>query len=256
MTQKVMYPGLVNSPETTLTNGISETDTLIYVLDPARVPEPPNLMTLGTGTNAETVLVTAINDNALTVQRGFQGIAKAWPAGTVIARNFTEYDYGALKDNIEDLDASKETPAGAQAKAEAAAGAVQAELAAHKAENVSKVVMVTEPFDQTTKTTVNLGFKPKMVTIDAIIFNTIYESHGSSDGINQYLRFRIVADNVLSYDSPAVIVEFFHTSSAYIIGACTFTNDGIEITWTKVGTLPDVSGNRILIISAITHGEG
>src|SRR5690606_1052326 len=47
------------------------------------------------------------------------------PAGTVIARNFTEYDYSALKDNIEDLDASKETPAGAQAKADAALAAAK-----------------------------------------------------------------------------------------------------------------------------------
>jgi len=120
MAQKVMYPGMVNSPETTITNGISESDTIIYVLDPTRVPEPPNLMTLGTGTNAETIKVTEINDSAITVERGFQGVAKSWPAGTVIARNFTEYDYQAIKDNIEDLDASKETPAGAQAKADAA----------------------------------------------------------------------------------------------------------------------------------------
>jgi hypothetical protein len=116
---------MVNSPETTITNGISESDTIIYVLDPARVPTPPNLMTLGTGTNAETVKVTEINDSAITVERGFQGIAKSWPAGTVIARNFTEYDYGALKENIEDLDASKETPAGAQAKADEAEAAAK-----------------------------------------------------------------------------------------------------------------------------------
>src|SRR5690554_1744621 len=137
MVQKNMYPGMVNSPETTTTNNINESDTIIYVLDPARVPTPPNLMTLGTGTNAETVKVTEINDSAITVERGFQGIAKSWPAGTVIARNFTEYDYGALKENIEDLEANKETPAGAQAKAEAAAGAVQAELAAHQADGAS-----------------------------------------------------------------------------------------------------------------------
>jgi len=145
MAQKVMYPGMVNSPETTITNNINESDTIIYVLDPARVPEPPNLMTLGTGTNAETVKVTAVNDNALTVERGFQGIAKSWPAGTVIARNFTEYDYNALKENIEDLEATKETPQGAQEKADAAlnsakqytdqeVGEVSQALAAHKAD--------------------------------------------------------------------------------------------------------------------------
>lgn len=135
---KIMYPGMVNSPETTITNNINESDTIIYVLDPARVPEPPNLMTLGTGTNAETVLVTAINDNALTVQRGFQGIAKAWLAGTVIARNFTEYDYEAVRQNVLELESTKETPVGAQAKAEAAAGAVQAELDAHLADDVTQ----------------------------------------------------------------------------------------------------------------------
>ena len=128
MAQKVMYPGMVNSPETTLTNGINETDTLIYVLDPARVPEPPNLMTLGTGTNAETVKVTEINDSAITVERGFQGIAKSWPAGTVIARNFTEYDYDALKENIEDLDATK-TPAGASNRGGGSSKHTQSEVA-------------------------------------------------------------------------------------------------------------------------------
>ena len=71
MVQKVMYPGMINSPETTITNGISESDTIIYVLDPTRVPTPPNLMTLGTGTNAETIKVTEINDSAITVERGF-----------------------------------------------------------------------------------------------------------------------------------------------------------------------------------------
>ena len=154
MAQKVMYPGMVNSPETTITNNINESDTIIYVLDPARVPEPPNLMTLGTGTNAETVKVLEINDNAITVERGFQGIAKSWPAGTVIARNFTEYDYSALKDNIEDLDASKETPAGAQAKAEAAAGAVQAELDEHLNDDTQHGIGDRSTLETTEKTTI------------------------------------------------------------------------------------------------------
>lgn len=149
MALKEMYPGMINSPETTITNNINESDTIIYVLDPARVPEPPNLMTLGTGTNAETVRVIEINGNAITVERGFQGVAKSWPAGTVIARNFTEYDYNALKENIEDLEATKETPQGAQEKADAAlnsakqytdqeVGEVAQELAAHKAEDVTQ----------------------------------------------------------------------------------------------------------------------
>jgi hypothetical protein len=107
MAQLPMYSGVVNSPETTITNNIGVSDTIIYVLDPARVPAPPNLMTLGTGTNAETVLVTAVSDNALTVTRGMQGVAKEWLAGTIIARNFTAYDHDTFKHNIEDLDAGK-----------------------------------------------------------------------------------------------------------------------------------------------------
>ncbi|QAT43432.1 pyocin knob domain-containing protein [Aminipila luticellarii] len=105
-----MYKGMVNSPETTITNSISNSDTLIYVLDPTRVPDQlPNLMTLGTGTNAETIKVLSIDGNTLTVERGFQGNPAAWSTGTIIARNFTEYDYRAFKENIEDLEANKAT---------------------------------------------------------------------------------------------------------------------------------------------------
>ena len=101
-----MYRGMVNSPETIITNSINAEDTIIYVLDETKVPEElPNLMTLGTGTSAETVKVLEVNRNtkALTVERGFQGVARSWSVGTVIARNFTEYDYNALMENINTL---------------------------------------------------------------------------------------------------------------------------------------------------------
>jgi hypothetical protein len=45
-------------------------------------------------------------------------------------------DFNRIEGNVQELQNTKETPAGAQAKAEAAAGAVQAELDAHKAEKV------------------------------------------------------------------------------------------------------------------------
>jgi len=134
MAQETMYSGLVNSPETTITNNVGVSDTLIYVLDPARVPSDlPNLMTIGTGTNAETVLVESINDSAITVQRGFQGIAKEWPAGTIIARNFTAYDHDTFKDNIEDLDDSLADLAGASRTTETVKGNADA-IAAHLAD--------------------------------------------------------------------------------------------------------------------------
>ncbi len=144
-----MYKGLVNSPETTITNNIGTNDTIIYVLDPARVPSDlPNLMVLGTGTNAETIKVTAIEGNALTVERGFQGIAKDWLAGTIIARNFTEYDYAALVDNINELELTKETPDGAQAKADTAEGNAKTYasdlIASHSADTAKHPISVDE----------------------------------------------------------------------------------------------------------------
>ena len=107
-----MFKGMVNSPETTITNDINAGDTIIYVLDETKVPEElPNLMTLGTGTSAETVKVLEVNGNALTVERGFQGVARSWNSGTVIARNFTEYDYNALVENVKTLKENTDTNA-------------------------------------------------------------------------------------------------------------------------------------------------
>ena len=106
-----MFKGVANSPETTITNNISNSDTLIYVLDETRIPEPPNLMVLGTGVGAETIKVLSIDGNAITVERGFQGIPRAWNAGTIIARNFTEYDYNTLVENVKTLKGNTDTNA-------------------------------------------------------------------------------------------------------------------------------------------------
>jgi hypothetical protein len=157
---KTMYPGLVNSPETTTTNDIDSADTLIYVLDPSRVPTAPNQMTLGTGTNAETVLVTEINDSALTVTRGFQGIAKAWPAGTIIARNFTEYDYNALKENVKELDENLGDMAGEGRTTETVKGNATA-IAAHLAEIAAHAEL--------TNRTITVGADKDFTTVQAAV---------------------------------------------------------------------------------------
>lgn len=64
------------------------------------------------------------------------------------------------------------------------------EFSAHLAETVSKVVLITEPYNQETQTIVNLGFKPKNVTILAVIMNTEYESIGFSDGTSQFNKYK------------------------------------------------------------------
>src|SRR5690554_4791580 len=96
-----MYPGQVNSPQTELASAIDDEQTTIPLLDTSKLPDPPNLATIGTGEDAETILYTGVSGNDLTgVTRGFQGAAKAWAQGTKVARFFTEYDYDALRQNI------------------------------------------------------------------------------------------------------------------------------------------------------------
>jgi hypothetical protein len=104
MQLKEMYPALVNSVATALTGAIGVSDTTLFVLDDSRIPDPPNLLVIGENSAlAETVKRVEKNSNQLTVQRGFQGSARAWNAGTTVSRNFTAYDHDAFKANVETL---------------------------------------------------------------------------------------------------------------------------------------------------------
>ena len=105
---KTMYPAAVNSKATTTLGALDPDTTQITVLDAEVLPEAPNLLVLGSDNTAETVLLIAKDGNLLTVERGFQGIAKTWKAGTLIARNFTAYDYDVVVENIETLESNKQ----------------------------------------------------------------------------------------------------------------------------------------------------
>ena len=56
-----------------------------------------------------------------------------WASGDIPVAD----DFNRIEGNIQELQNTKETPAGAQTKAEAAAGAVQAELDSHLADNTN-----------------------------------------------------------------------------------------------------------------------
>ena len=95
-----MYPAAVNS-KVTVTLGVLNADsTIIEVLDGSVLPDAPTLLVLGSDQTAETVKLTAKEGNTLTVERGIQGNAIAWPAGTQIARNFTAKDWDDLVANV------------------------------------------------------------------------------------------------------------------------------------------------------------
>lgn len=99
-----MYSGSVNSPSTELKQSITNNQTNIELKNASVLPLAPNIFTIGEDTDCETVLYLGNPvDNIVIVQRGFQGTAKAWDKDTVCARNFTEYDYRALIENITEL---------------------------------------------------------------------------------------------------------------------------------------------------------
>ena len=99
-----MYPAMANSPSTVLFYSIDSSTDVIMVADGDKLPDAPNIATIGTGEDAETIFYANKGGNALTdVTRGFQGTAKEWLGGTPIARYFTAYDYDSLRGNVEQL---------------------------------------------------------------------------------------------------------------------------------------------------------
>ena len=124
----VLYPGIAFSPQATLTNNLGAADTIIEVSDASAFPPAPNLATIGTDEEGETVLYTAKTETALSgCQRGIEGTAKAWTAGERIGRNFTAKDHADL------IAAVSETREAATTAADAATAAGEAAKAAQDA---------------------------------------------------------------------------------------------------------------------------
>lgn len=103
MVQKPMYPAQISSPGTELGVAATISAKEITLLDASKLPDAPNVATIGSDETAEVVLYTGKTGNKLTgVTRGFQGAAKSWSIGARVARYFTAYDHDALVDNVRD----------------------------------------------------------------------------------------------------------------------------------------------------------
>lgn len=102
MTQlKTMYPGVANSPDTFLVEGLTIDGTVMYVADGAVFGEIPTLAVIGQAELAETVQITGKqSDGGYTIIRGVEGKRQAWAKATNVARNWTNKDYEALRSNI------------------------------------------------------------------------------------------------------------------------------------------------------------
>lgn len=98
-----MYKGVVNSPETFLKENLVQGATTMYVADGSVFGTLPTLAVIGDDESAETVLIESVDGGAYTIKRAFEGTAKDWTKGTTVARNFTNYDYQAVIDNIDEL---------------------------------------------------------------------------------------------------------------------------------------------------------
>lgn len=99
-----MYKGIPFSPKTTIIEDINAGSTVIKVADTSVFPEAPNLATIGTDEDAETILYSAKSGDSLSgCTRGVEGTAKSWSSGAIIARNFTAVEYGYIVDNIKQL---------------------------------------------------------------------------------------------------------------------------------------------------------
>lgn len=126
-----LYPGIPFSPQATLTNNIGAADTIIEVSDVSAFPDAPNLATIGTDEEGETILYTAKTGTALSgCQRGVEGTARAWTAGELIGRNFTAKDHNDLIENLAEIETAAQAAADAastaQGAADEAAGGVEA----------------------------------------------------------------------------------------------------------------------------------
>ncbi|WP_336078571.1 pyocin knob domain-containing protein [Paenibacillus sp. 203] len=100
-----MYPPVVNSPKTELAELITDTQTEITVANAAVLLQGEGIAVLGNGDVAETITYTSVEENILKgCVRGYEGVARAWPVGTRIARNFTAADFRAVQGNVTEID--------------------------------------------------------------------------------------------------------------------------------------------------------
>ncbi|MFR9292038.1 MAG: hypothetical protein ACLVKS_02560 [Peptococcus niger] len=104
---KQMYQGMANSPETFLTESLVSGNNIMYISDASILPELPTLAVIGKDQKPETVkILSKRNDGGFNIERAVEGFARDWGKGEVVARNFTNYDYQTLIDNVGELDSN------------------------------------------------------------------------------------------------------------------------------------------------------
>lgn len=107
---QTMYPGVANSPDTFLKEDLAKDATVMYLSEGSVLGTLPTLAVIGGGADAETVLVTSTrSDGGFTIERGVEGEQKAWKKADLVARNWTNKDYEALRANVTAINAEVES---------------------------------------------------------------------------------------------------------------------------------------------------
>ena len=148
---QTMYSPQKDSPSTITAGEITPSDTLVTVQSAAVLPQTvPYPLTLGVDkTITETVLVTAVSGNQLTIQRGFYGQALSWIAGTKVARVLNAADISALQENIHTVSdgVTAEQERASQSEQELA-NSIEAEQSARQDADSELVDLLTDEADR------------------------------------------------------------------------------------------------------------
>lgn len=103
-----MYPATPGSPYTTLALGIDDDDTSISLTADPGFAAATNLACIWDDTgNFEVVKYTDLTGTTLTVERAFEGSARAWSAGAYIANLIPAYAINSLQNNVNELNSGK-----------------------------------------------------------------------------------------------------------------------------------------------------
>jgi len=101
-----MYPAQALSPKTAIaTGGINSSVTTVIVDDATVLPDAPNIVTIGTGHNAEVIKYTGKDTSGTPHEltgctRAFEGVAASWAAGTPVYRGLAAYDINTIQGRI------------------------------------------------------------------------------------------------------------------------------------------------------------
>ena len=222
-----MYKGIPFSPQVALADSIGAADTVIKVTDITAFPDGPSYATIGTDETGETIRYAAKTTDSLSgCTRGVEGTAKSWPAGSSIARNFTNKDFESLQENIR---ANKSAAEAAKSTADSAVTAAgNAATAAGKAQSAAEnAAQAAETAQTTADAAATAAGNAKTTADDAI--KTIGAVPKKDDGSDQ-----TVVEYIDGHSGGGFMLEVTFESAFYKKGYTITGGDGESY----AGTVP------------------